>query len=215
MRLCSLVPDHPNQAEGRKGIIYADASKVIRRPAAVNSVSICNRWVTSAMFQHGRACGPLRPPGHHGALTPPVDSARQPCLPLTFAVILGGCPNSAAEIAMSHDHSALIAKFRETLTQQRYRPVVLHNYCRSADHFLRHLAEREKAVEAATPAEVSNYLRAPVRWFRKRRGYSSEPPWHSVPRAAIHALLRRAQKRWPPEPMASRSQRDSLPSRNG
>lgn len=77
---------------------------------------------------------------------------------------------------MSHDHSALIAKFRETLTQQRYRPVVLHNYCRSADHFLRHLAERENAVEAATPAEVSNYLRAAVRWFRKRRGYSSEPP---------------------------------------
>jgi hypothetical protein len=104
---------------------------------------------------------------------------------------------------MSHDHSALIAQFRETLTQQRYSPVVVHNYCRNADHFLRYLAEREIAVESATSAEVSNYLRAAVRWFRKRHGYSPAPPWHSVPRAAIHALLRRVQKRWPPEPMAS------------
>jgi site-specific recombinase XerD len=104
---------------------------------------------------------------------------------------------------MSNDHSALIAQFRETLTHQRYSPVVVHNYCRNADHFLRYLAEREIAVEAATPAEVSNYLRAAVRWFRERHGYSPAPPWHSVPRAAIHALLRRVQKRWPPEPMAS------------
>jgi hypothetical protein len=46
------------------------------------------------------------------SLTLPV--ARQPCLHLTFTVILGCCPNSAEEIAMSHDHSALIAQFRET-----------------------------------------------------------------------------------------------------
>jgi hypothetical protein len=67
--------------------------------------------------------------------------------------------------------------------------VVVHNYCRNADHFLRYLAEREIAVEAATPAEVSNYLRAAVRWFRKRHGYSPAPLWHSVPRAAIHAAV--------------------------
>jgi hypothetical protein len=49
--------------------------------------------------------------------------------------------------------------------------VVVHNYCRNADHFLCYLAEREIAVEAAAPAEVSKYLRAAVRWFRKRHGY--------------------------------------------
>jgi integrase/recombinase XerD len=53
--------------------------------------------------------------------------------------------------------------------------VVVDNYCRNADHFLCYLAEREIAVEAATPAEVSNYLRASVRWFRKRHGYSPRP----------------------------------------
>jgi hypothetical protein len=31
---------------------------------------------------------------------------------------------------MSHDHGALIAQFTETLTQQRYNPVVVHNSCR-------------------------------------------------------------------------------------
>jgi hypothetical protein len=36
---------------------------------------------------------------------------------------------------MSHDHSALIAQFTETLTQQRYNPVVVHNSCRNADYF--------------------------------------------------------------------------------
>jgi hypothetical protein len=54
---------------------------------------------------------------------------------------------------MSHDHGVLIAQFRETLTQQRYSPVVVHNYCRNADHFLRYLAERGIDVEAATPAK--------------------------------------------------------------
>jgi hydrogenase maturation factor HypF (carbamoyltransferase family) len=76
---------------------------------------------------------------------------------------------------MSHDHSALIAQFTVTLTQQRYNPEVVHNSCRNADYFLRYLAEREIAVEAATPAEVSNYLRGAVRWFRKRHGYSPHP----------------------------------------
>lgn len=103
---------------------------------------------------------------------------------------------------MPHDHSVLIAQFRETLTQQRYNPEVVHNYCRNAERFLRYLAQREIPAEAATPAEVSNYLHCAVRSFSKRHGYSPAPQWQSIPRAAIHALLRRVQKRWPPEAMA-------------
>jgi integrase/recombinase XerD len=114
---------------------------------------------------------------------------------------------------MSHDHSALIAQFREALTQQRYSPVVIHNYCRNADYFLRYLAEREIAVEAATPAQVSNYLRAAVRWFRKRHGYSPAPPWHSVPRAAILIPLNKKTVVKPSEQIGAIVVREALHER--
>jgi integrase/recombinase XerD len=104
---------------------------------------------------------------------------------------------------MSHDHSALIAQLGESLTKHRYDSMVVHNYCRNAESFLHYLERRKIAVEAATPAEVSNYLRCAVRWFRQRHGYSCAPQWHSIPRSGIHALLRLVQKRWPPEPITS------------
>ena len=104
---------------------------------------------------------------------------------------------------MSHDHSSLIAQFRVSLTQQRYNAVVVDNYCRNADHFLHYLAQREISVEAATPTQVSNYLRCAIRRFRQRHGYSPAAQWKSIPRSGIHALLRLVQKRWPPEPAAS------------
>lgn len=104
---------------------------------------------------------------------------------------------------MPHDHSALIAQLRELLTQQRYNAVVVHNHCRNANHFLHFLAQRKIAVEAATPAEVSRYLRCAVRRFRQRHGYAPPAGWQSIPRSGIHALLRLVQRRWPPEPAAA------------
>jgi integrase/recombinase XerD len=104
---------------------------------------------------------------------------------------------------MSHDHSTLIAQFRETLTQERYNPGVVHNYCHNANYFLRYLAERKIALEAVTPTEVSNYLRLAVRHFRKRHGRAPARYWVSIPRSGIHGLLRLALKRWPPEPATS------------
>jgi site-specific recombinase XerD len=104
---------------------------------------------------------------------------------------------------MSHDHKALIEQFREALTQQRYNPVAVHNYCRNADYFLHYLAERKIALKAVTPTEVSNYLRLAVRLFRKRQGRAPARYWVSIPRAGIHGLLRLALKRWPPEPATS------------
>jgi integrase/recombinase XerD len=71
---------------------------------------------------------------------------------------------------MSHEYGALVSQFRETLTQQRYNPVVVHNYCRNADYFLCYLAEQKIALEAVTPTVVSNYLRLAVRQFRTRHG---------------------------------------------
>jgi hypothetical protein len=104
---------------------------------------------------------------------------------------------------MLHDHSTLIAQFRKALTQQRYNPVVVDNYCRNADYFRRYLAEQKIALEAVTPTEVSNYLRLAVRQFRKRNGRAPARSWVSIPRSGIHGLLRLALKRWPPEPATS------------
>jgi integrase/recombinase XerD len=104
---------------------------------------------------------------------------------------------------MSHDHSALITQFREVLTQQRYNPMAVHNYCRNADCFLHYLAERKIALKSVTPTEVSNYLRLAIRQFRKRHGRAAARYWTSIPRAGIHALLRLALEQWPPEPATS------------
>jgi len=104
---------------------------------------------------------------------------------------------------MPHDHIALIAEFRESLTEQRYHPVAVHNYCRNAACFLGYLAERKISVDAARPKDVSNYVRCAVRRFRKRHGRSPSPYWTNLPRSAINGLMRRVQKPWPPESVAS------------
>lgn len=107
---------------------------------------------------------------------------------------------------MSHPspaYSALLAQLRESLTQQRYSAMVVHNYCVNAEHFLHYLAQRQIAVEVATPADVLKYLRCAIRRFHRRHGHSPATDWQSIPRAGIHALLRMVQKRWPPEPAAS------------
>jgi integrase len=46
-----------------------------------------------------------------------------------------------------HERRALIDQLR-ALTQQRYSSVVIHNYWRSAEHFLEYLAQRDIAVDA-------------------------------------------------------------------
>jgi integrase/recombinase XerD len=100
---------------------------------------------------------------------------------------------------VSHDRRALSDQLRALLTQQRYDSVVIHNYCRGAEHFLEYLARRDIAADAATPDHVSGYLHHAVRRFRRRHGHPPAPRWQSIPRAGIHALLRLVQKRWPPE----------------
>jgi hypothetical protein len=52
---------------------------------------------------------------------------------------------------MPHDRGALMIQLRALRTHQRFSSVVIHNYCRSAEHFLEHLAQRGVAVDAATP----------------------------------------------------------------
>ena len=104
---------------------------------------------------------------------------------------------------MPQEPSTLIARLKELLTQQRYNRVAIHNYCRNAEYFLQHLSERGIILEAATPDDVSSYLRLAVRRFRKRHGHPPAHCWEAIPRAGIHALLRHSLKCWPPEPEAA------------
>ena len=95
---------------------------------------------------------------------------------------------------MSPDPSVLVAQLREALTQQRYNPVVIGNYCRNADYFLSYLATREIALETVTPTDVADYLRLSVRQFRKRHGRAPARYWIGIPRSGIHGLLKLALK---------------------
>ena len=103
---------------------------------------------------------------------------------------------------MPHERIVLIDQLRRLLEQQRYNSVVIHNYCRSAEHFLEYLAWRNVAVNAVTPDYVSRYLRYAVRRFHQRHGHPPASRWESIPRAGIYALLRLVQKTWPPDPPA-------------
>lgn len=103
---------------------------------------------------------------------------------------------------MPHEYGLLLAELKDVLTRQRYNRVAIHNYCRNADYFLAYLAARKIALEAVTSADVTNYLRFAVRQFRKRHGRAPARYWIGIPRSGIHALLKLALKRWPPEPAA-------------
>jgi integrase/recombinase XerD len=104
------------------------------------------------------------------------------------------------EIPMSHVHCGLIGAYRERLTQQRYSPVVVHNYSRNAELFLSYLEERKITLEQVTPETVSKYLALAVRRFRGRNGRRAPAPdWTSIPRAGIHGLLKGVLQKWPPE----------------
>jgi site-specific recombinase XerD len=103
---------------------------------------------------------------------------------------------------MPQGYDTFVAELRDALTRQRYNRVAVHNYCRNASDFLAYLALRKIALEAVTPTDVTNYLRFAVRQFRKRRGRAPARYWIGIPRSGIHALLKLALKRWPPEPTA-------------
>jgi site-specific recombinase XerD len=101
---------------------------------------------------------------------------------------------------MPHGYGSIVAELKDALTRQRYNRVAVHNYCRNAGYFLAYLAARKVALEAVTPADVTDYLRLAVRQFRKRHGRAPARYWIGIPRSGIHALLKLALKRWPPEP---------------
>src|SRR5580658_9160212 len=98
------------------------------------------------------------------------------------------------------EHRSRPDRRADGLTRQSYSPVVVGNYCAYARGFLAFLAQHEIQITAVTPLLLAQYLRHAAVTFRKRRGRSPGPHWHSIPRSGIHALLRVALGQWPPEP---------------
>lgn len=101
---------------------------------------------------------------------------------------------------MKNADEDLIARLAEELAQQKYSPVAAGNYCSYARGFLEYLARQNLDVAAVKPSQVEQYLRHAIRSFRQRHGRPPAPRWHAIPRSGIHALLRLAQGKWPPEP---------------
>jgi hypothetical protein len=82
---------------------------------------------------------------------------------------------------MPHEYSALILLLRESLTRQRYNPVMVYNYCRNADYFLSHLAERNIAIEAGDPHGPGG-TRTALRPSRALSGfYARRLPYRLIP----------------------------------
>lgn len=104
---------------------------------------------------------------------------------------------------MSNADYEPISKLRISLTEQRYSPVVIGNYCAYARGFVDYLAQRDILITEVTEAEVAQYLHHAIAMFRKRHGRAPARDWHSIPRSGIHALLRLAQGQWPIAPKAT------------
>jgi len=101
---------------------------------------------------------------------------------------------------MTKPDREVITELEAILTSQGYSPVVVRNYCAYASGFVDHLANRNIPVADVTEAQVEQYLCDAAVLFQRRYGRSPGPRWHEIPCAAIHALLRRVQGRWPPAP---------------
>jgi integrase/recombinase XerD len=61
---------------------------------------------------------------------------------------------------MPHDRGALIDQLRALLTEYRFSSVVVHNYCRGAEHFLEYLARRDVAVDPPVRGDYSATIRS-------------------------------------------------------
>jgi site-specific recombinase XerD len=93
-----------------------------------------------------------------------------------------------------------LQRFATRLREQGYAHKTAVRYLAVAKRFLAYLAQRNVALEAATPADVESYLQKELRRFRRLREClpTALDAWHRKRRAPIHLLLRMVQRAWPP-----------------
>lgn len=99
-----------------------------------------------------------------------------------------------------------LRQLTEHLKQQRYSPQAFRRRVLVAGRFLAYLKEQHVAVEIAGESNVSLYLQKELRHFRRYHGRGPRNGWRRSHTAGIHMLLRLAQGKWPPAPVASNLQ---------
>jgi site-specific recombinase XerD len=92
-----------------------------------------------------------------------------------------------------------LQRFEEHLTQRGWRPQYARSYRNRARRFTDYLEERGLDLSTVAPVDVTAYLRAGLRDYKKRR---SNPPngrlWRVMNQRAVYGLLRFVQGEWPP-----------------
>jgi len=98
------------------------------------------------------------------------------------------------------DDKALLARLNAHLMAECYSKSVCRIYCKSAQHFLRHLRRRRLSILEVQPSDIKNYLLCALRRFCQRHGRSpsSADDWRSRHASGIHVLLRLVLGQWPP-----------------
>jgi site-specific recombinase XerD len=93
-----------------------------------------------------------------------------------------------------------LSRLESHLKSEGYTQGSRSNCLSEARRFLEYLAERDIAVEAAAPSEVSRYLRQELRRYRQRHGHppGSVHNWRGVHASYVSMLLGVVKGSWPP-----------------
>ena len=98
---------------------------------------------------------------------------------------------------------ALLSRLDTHLRSQGYSQSTIYQDVFEARRFLKYLADRNIAIEAVKPVDVSQYLRCELRRHGRRHGHPprSRAHWRSLHASCVHMLLRVINGRWPPIPV--------------
>jgi len=105
----------------------------------------------------------------------------------------------------SPQHHALLAQFKQHLSERRYGSAIVKRYLAVAGHFLRSLERQHTPIAAAQPPHVEMYLERELRRFhrRHRSAPSTVRGWRNSHTTGIHTFLRMLAGQWPAVPCAS------------
>jgi site-specific recombinase XerD len=94
-----------------------------------------------------------------------------------------------------------LERFRQHLTEQRFRPGVIPAKISEVRVFLRFLRSRSIVVEAVTPEDIPSYLESRLAEFQRKhkRHPSNLTLWRSERTGPIRRYLQLVRGQWPPE----------------
>jgi site-specific recombinase XerD len=100
-------------------------------------------------------------------------------------------------------HELWLSKMRDHLKDEQYAVRTAQTCLLVARRFLASLEAQRVEVDAVRPSEVERYLRIAEKQYRRRHGHGpGYRSWRYARTCGIHMLLRVAQGKWPPAPLA-------------